>query len=47
LPAEVLASRDPSAVALAQVAHTVNANAAILNNLMFTYLDYAAIAHRA
>jgi O-antigen chain-terminating methyltransferase len=47
LPAEVLASRDPSAVALAQVAHTVNANAAILNNLMFTHLDYAAIAHRA
>jgi hypothetical protein len=32
---------------LAQAAETINANAAILNNLMFTYLDYAAIAYRS
>jgi SAM-dependent methyltransferase len=47
LPAGVLASRDPSSLALAQVAHTINANAVILNNLMFTHLDYAAIGYRS
>jgi SAM-dependent methyltransferase len=47
LPADVLASRDPSSLALAQVAHTINANAVILNNLMFTHLDYAAIGYRS
>ena len=26
---------------------TVNANAVILNNLLFTYLDYAAIGYRS
>ena len=46
LPAEILASADPTAAALAAVAHIVNANAAILNNLMFTHLDYAAIGYR-
>ena len=46
LPAELLASRDASSVALAQVAHTINANAVILNNLMFTHIDYAAIGYR-
>ena len=46
LPAEILASAEPTAAALAAVAHTVNANAAILNNLMFTHLDYAAIGYR-
>jgi SAM-dependent methyltransferase len=45
LAAEVLASREASAVALQQIAHTVNANAVILNNLMFTHLDYAAIGY--
>ena len=30
---------------MAQIAHTVNANAVILNNLMFTHLDYAAIGY--
>ena len=47
LPAEILASTEPSAVALGRVAHTVNANAVVLNNLMFTHLDYAAIGYRS
>ncbi len=47
LPAGVLASTDPTASALAQVAHAVNANAVILNNLLFTHLDYAAIGYRS
>jgi len=47
LPADVLGSSDVTAVALAQVAHTVNANAVILNNLMFTHLDYAAVGYRS
>ena len=46
LPAEVLASSDASARALASIAHAVNANAAILNHLMFTHMDYAAIGYR-
>jgi hypothetical protein len=47
LPADVLASADPMAVALSRVAHAVNANAVILNNLLFSYLDYAAIGYRS
>jgi SAM-dependent methyltransferase len=47
LPAEVLASSEPGALALARVGHTLNANAAILNNLMFTHLDYAAVGFRS
>lgn len=47
LPAEILTSAEPSAVALARMAHTVNANAVILNNLMFTHLDYAAVGYRS
>jgi SAM-dependent methyltransferase len=46
LPGEVLASSDPSSKAMVQIAHTINANAAILNSLLFTYLDYAAIGYR-
>jgi SAM-dependent methyltransferase len=46
LPAGVHGSSDPTAAALVHVAHTVNANAVILNNLMFTHLDYAAIGYR-
>jgi O-antigen chain-terminating methyltransferase len=46
LPAEVLNAADPSSRALQEIAHTVNRNAAILNNLMFTHLDYAAIGYR-
>jgi hypothetical protein len=43
----VLCSTDPSAVAILAIAHALNANGAILNNLMFSHLDYAAIAYRA
>jgi SAM-dependent methyltransferase len=47
LPAEVLASSDPATIAITRIAHTVNANAVILNNLLFTHLDYAAIGYRS
>jgi SAM-dependent methyltransferase len=44
--AETLATSDPSAGAISAIAHTLNANAAILNNLLFTFYDYAAIGYR-
>jgi SAM-dependent methyltransferase len=47
VPAEILSSTEPAAAALMTVAHTINANAAILNSLLFTYLDYAAVGYRA
>ena len=47
LPAETLAAADPAARALVDTSRVVNANAAILNNLLFSYLDYAAIGHRS
>jgi SAM-dependent methyltransferase len=47
VPADIQSSHDPIAVTVSQIAHTINANAAILNNLMFTHLDYAAIGYRA
>jgi len=47
LPAEVLSSSEPLAVAVTGVAHTINANAVVLNNLMFTHMDYAAIGYRS
>lgn len=47
LPADVLASSDATSTAIVRVAHAVNANAVILNNLMFTHLDYAAIGYRS
>lgn len=47
LPAEVLASADATARAVAAVAHAVNANAVILNHLMFTHMDYAAVGYRS
>ncbi len=43
LPADLLQSADPQSRALAEMAQTMNANAAILNNLLFSYFDYAAI----
>jgi SAM-dependent methyltransferase len=46
VPADVLAATDSVAIAVAAVAHVVNANAAILNSLMFTHMDYAAIGYR-
>jgi SAM-dependent methyltransferase len=47
LPAAVLTSHEPHAVALARIAHALNANAVVLNNLMFTHLDYAAVGYRS
>ena len=47
LPAGVLAAADDTSQALARVAHAVNANAVILNNLMFSHLDFAAIGYRS
>jgi 2-polyprenyl-3-methyl-5-hydroxy-6-metoxy-1,4-benzoquinol methylase len=47
LPAETLSAADPASRALVDSARVANANAAILNNLLFTYLDYAAIGHRS
>jgi SAM-dependent methyltransferase len=47
LPADVLSSSEPHAVALTRVAHVVNANAIVLNNLMFTHMDYAAVGYRS
>jgi SAM-dependent methyltransferase len=46
LPADVLAASDPTSQSLARIAHTVNANAVILNHLMFSHLDYAAVGYR-
>jgi len=46
LQASVLASSDAASQALVSLAHTLNANATILNSLMFTHLDYAAIGYR-
>ena len=47
MPAAVLGSEEPLVKALAQIGHVLNTNAIILNNLMFTHLDYAAIGYRA
>jgi SAM-dependent methyltransferase len=47
LPGETLAAADPASRALVETARVSNANAAILNNLLFSYLDYAAIGHRS
>jgi SAM-dependent methyltransferase len=40
-------SGDAQTTAMAEMARTLNANAAILNNLLFTYFDYAAIGYRS
>jgi SAM-dependent methyltransferase len=42
-----LAAAGGEAAAVSQMARIVNANAAILNNLLFTYFDYAAIGYRS
>ena len=47
LGSDVMTANDPSARALVEAARTLNANAAILNNLLFSYLDYAAIGYRS
>jgi len=46
VPADIRSAQDPTAVTLSRIAHTINANAVVLNNLMFTHLDYAAIGYR-
>jgi O-antigen chain-terminating methyltransferase len=45
LPADVITSTQPSAQALVEAARVLNGNAAILNNLLFTYQDYAAVGY--
>jgi 2-polyprenyl-3-methyl-5-hydroxy-6-metoxy-1,4-benzoquinol methylase len=47
LPADILASSDPTARALVEAARVVNVNAGILNNLAFSYHDYAIIGYRS
>ena len=37
---------DPLAVPIARVARTLDANAAMLNKLMFTHMDYAVVGYR-
>ncbi len=44
--AALAASGGPQANALVEMARALNASAAILNNLLFTYLDCAAIGYR-
>jgi len=46
LAARAAAGNDDVATALASIAHAVSANSVVLNNLMFTHLDYAAIGYR-
>jgi O-antigen chain-terminating methyltransferase len=46
LPAAVLAQSDAQSAAVVHLAEALNANAVILNNLMFTHLDYAAVGYR-
>jgi O-antigen chain-terminating methyltransferase len=45
--AAALAASGAQAAAIADMARTLNANAAILNNLLFSYYDYAAIGYRS
>jgi SAM-dependent methyltransferase len=45
--AELERSSEQTAQALAALAHTANANAALLNDLLFSYLDYAVVGYRA
>jgi 2-polyprenyl-3-methyl-5-hydroxy-6-metoxy-1,4-benzoquinol methylase len=47
LPPEPAASSEPPSPAVVRIADAVNANAAILNRLMFSYMDYAAVGYRA
>jgi 2-polyprenyl-3-methyl-5-hydroxy-6-metoxy-1,4-benzoquinol methylase len=44
---ETIGSTEPVARALIQTAHVINANAAILNTLLFSHLDYAAVGYRS
>jgi 2-polyprenyl-3-methyl-5-hydroxy-6-metoxy-1,4-benzoquinol methylase len=46
-PVDVTALAASDGEQVARMGRTLNANAAILNNLLFTYLDYAAIGYRS
>jgi hypothetical protein len=46
LPAEVATSTQPAERALVEAARILNGNAAVLNSLLFTFQDYAAVGHR-
>jgi len=47
LPEDIRRSNDGSALALSGLAQTLNANAVILNKLLFSYMDYAVIGYRS
>ena len=47
LPEDIRRSNDGSALALSGLAKTLNENAVILNRLLFSYMDYAAIGYRS
>jgi SAM-dependent methyltransferase len=47
VPLSMQRSTEPVAATLAGMANTINANATILNSLMFTHLDYAAVGFRS
>ena len=47
LPPDMVASSEPPSAAAVRIADAVNANAAILNRLMFSYMDYAVVGYRA
>ena len=47
LPAETVGGTDGQSRAFQALSHTLNANATILNNLLFTHLDFAAIGYRS
>jgi len=47
VPAEMLSASDSVPAAIAGLAHVVNANATILNTLLFSHMDYAAIGYRS
>ncbi|MBI3402976.1 MAG: methyltransferase domain-containing protein [Acidobacteria bacterium] len=46
-PPALQVSSDPAARALVQLMHAVNANATILNGLLFSHFDYAVIGFRS
>jgi SAM-dependent methyltransferase len=46
LPAALAFAPDGTRTPLGAVAHALNVNAVVLNNLMFTHLDYAAVGWR-
>jgi len=47
LPEDVRVSDDPMAKSLTSVARTLDANAALLNRLIFSHMDYAVVGYRA